>query len=436
MDIHDLLSSVKDPFIECARRFGKTTSVLTYVTDQLRKYPGWICRWCEPWKNQCREIVIPEMDNIQRSAEEMDKFVYKAIDSVYSHPNGSKIYIRGVNEDRGESSRGPKANIIVADEFGSWRDPDYIVNEALRPQLLTTNGQFIFTSTPAPDLAHLYYRYKEKAIREKRFIQKTIYDNQTLSLEKIEEIANEVGGKDKAAFRREYLCEAVADPERLVCPEFSEALHVYDDYPTPDFFDGYVGVDLGFNDFTAFIFGYFDFLNTTLVIQDELVFQSKNSLEIVTAAKAKELEIWGTKKPYLRISDNELQQLWDMNTLFKYELYPTKKDDKQAAINNLRERFSRGKIKISRKCENLIFQLKTGLWNEQRTNYTRSTNTGHLDSVDALIYLNRNVNVTKNPIPANLGVRPETHHINRLEPTMSDEEKNLKNIFTIHSKLL
>lgn len=412
LPIYELLRSSKAPFIECARRYGKTTSILCYVLEELIRNPGYICRWCEPDKNQAREIVVDELEKVQAHAPKHLRFKYSVVDSVFKHPNGSKLYLRGVNHDRGDSARGPTANIIVADEFGTWKDPDYIVTSALRPQLQTTNGPFIFASTPPEDLGHAYYEHKAWAIEDGRFIQRIIHDNKSLSPERIQELIKECRGEDTPAWRREYLCEPVSDPERLVIPEFKEGVHVRDEYPRPEYFDAYVGADLGFNDATAFLFAFYDFKENTLVIEDELFVHGKNSREIVEMALGKERSLWGDKPPYRRIADNDLQQLYDMRSMLGYAVSPTRKDDLLAAVNSLRLRFQTAKIVVLSRCKSLIFQLKVGLWNERRTDFVRSDKTKHLDSISALIYLNRNIDLSRNPFPLLApGVSPYTHYI-------------------------
>ena len=414
LDVYDMVVRKKDAFAECARRFGKTTTVLCYVFEELRKNPGWVALWCEPLKNQAREIVMPEINKIFAQLPEHERPVYSSTDSFYRLPNGSIFKLRGVNEDKGESARGSFANLIVCDEFGSWRDAHYVVNEALRPQLLTTQGKFIFMGTPPRDLAHLYYSFKEDAIREQRFVQKLIYDNESLTPEQIEEACQAVGGPDSPAWKREYLCEAVSDPDRLVIPEYRPELHmVSDDYERPNFFTAYCGLDLGFNDKTFIAFGYFDFLKQELVIEDELCVSGKNSKEIVDAAKSIEHTLWGNGVKPDRYSDNDLQQLYDMHSLYGYSCTPTAKEDKIGAINLLRLRFQSGKIKIKSRCTNLLYQLKVGLWKENRSDFEKNKETGHLDGIMALVYMNRNINERLNPVPHMHGFSHETMHINQ-----------------------
>jgi hypothetical protein len=437
LPIYELLLKQKNPFIECARRYGKTTTILCYVIERLLTNPGFVCMWCEPDKNQAREIVKPEMAKIFKTAPKELRPVWSATDSFYWWPctgrnqdEASKLKLRGVNHDRGDSARGPFANIIVADEFGTWKDPDYIVTEALRPQLQTTNGPFIFASTPPEDLGHPYYDHKNWALSDGRFIQRIIHDNKSLSPERIQEIIAECRGEHTPAFKREYLCEPVADPESLVIPEYSEAKHdVENDYPRPAHFDAYVGMDLGFNDFTATVFGYVDFTKRELVLEDEYVAAGKNSKEIVESCRSREAGLWKDKKPYLRVSDNELQQLYDMTSLYGYTLNPTRKDDKLAAINELRLLFTEGRIKIKKRCVNLRYQLKVGIWNDRRTDFKRGEKTGHLDAVDALIYLSRSINWQHNPYPQLAGVTPINHHVSKEALDTMQANHDLQSVF-------
>lgn len=419
LDLYEVLVREKAPFLECARRFGKTTTILTYVIEKCLTKPKTVVLWCEPWKSQAREIVMPEIEKIFSTCPKEMRPSYVTTDSFYKFPNGSVLKLRGVNDDKGASARGSYSHIIVADEFGFWRDPENIVASALSPQLLTTDGQFIFASTPALDLNHPYYQRKARALSENRFIQKTIFDNESLTEEQIEAAAKEVGGKDSTAWKREYLCEEISDPERLVIPEYSPDAHdLEDDEARPVYFSPYVGFDLGFSDQTFACFGYFDFEKATLIIDDELCVSGKNSKEIADAAREIERRNWGSLTPD-RVADNDLQQIYDMATMCGYQMIPSRKDDKMAAINALRLRFGSGKIRIRKRCKNLRYQLKVGLWKENRKDFERGDGVGHLDGIMALVYLNRFIDERKNPVPLLAGMSIDTHFIS---PSYAQQE--------------
>ncbi len=116
------------------------------------------------------------------------------------------------------------------------------------------------------------------------------------------------------------------------------------------------------------------------------------------------------KPPKLRISDNEAQQLTDLSIDHGLTFIATEKRDKEAAITNTRNLFLDRRIKINKRCINLIHQLTVGIWNTRRTDYERMAGAGHLDGIDALIYLCRNIDYNHNPYPNN--INNETQFIN------------------------
>jgi hypothetical protein len=413
LEVYDLLRRERYPFVQAARRFGKTNSILAFVLEQLRINPGWICRWCFPFKNQAREVLTAEIVKVQRDCPLALRFNYQVTDSVFIGPNGSKLFIRGVNEDKGESARGPASNIIVCDEYGFWSDPNYIVKEVLFPQLENQEGRILIkASTPPRNLGHLYYKEREVAKRKKRFVSKTIYDNEALSQEELADIIDECGGVESPSFRRERLCEDIGDPTMLVIPEFGDGsqVRVPNDLPRPQFFDAYVAGDNGVDDNAAFLFGYYDFENNKIIIEEEYVASGETTKTKVDVCKDIEKQIWSGRSPYYRRIDADKQTLTDMIADHDFVAALPEKSDKVAAINALRTGISRGEVKIKERCSNLLNQLKVGNWSdEKRTSFERTEGLGHLDAIDALIYFYRSIDKTKNPIPPNHGLSVFSH---------------------------
>jgi len=433
LELYELLIREKFAFIQAARRFGKTNSILCFVLEHLMRNPGWICRWCFPFKNQAREVLTAEMTKIQKHCPENLKFVYKTTDSVFENTEGSKLYIRGVNEDRGESSRGPACNIIIADEYGFWNEPKYIIESVLFPQLEKQEGQWLVTaSTPPPDLGHAYYKEREVAKRQNKFISKTIYDNEALTQAELDIIIEKCGGVDSISFRRERLCEDVGDPEMLVIPEFSEAEHVVDDdYPRPEWPTFYVAGDSGMDDNTAMLFGWYDFRKNEIVVEDEYVQNGQTTKTVIDFAKAKELELWGDEtKPKKRVYDADKQLIYDIWIDHKYQIHPPEKTDKIAAIHELRQEIQAGRFKVKNRCKNLIQQLKVGMWRDSKhTDFQRSEGLGHLDAIAAAIYLQRSVDRKLNPVPHNYGLSKFTHHINTGSSPLGQTQRALNEVF-------
>lgn len=414
LDIYEKLLNEKRPFIECSRRFGKTTAILAFVFEKLLQNPGWVCRWCEPGKDQARKIVMPIIDQLQTHAPASVRAEYFTTDSVYKFPNGSKLFLLGVNEDKGKSARGPASNIIVLDEYGFWNEASRIARSILYPQLQNQEGQwFIKASTPPEDLGHSYYSEKETAIRKNRYILKVIWDNEALTQEELAEIEEETGGRDSADFKREYLCEEVGDPELRVIPEWSEANIIPDEYPRPEFYVPYVGGDSGLDDNTAILFGYYDFEKAEVVIEYELVLSGQTTRNIVRQAKRIERVIWN-RPPKKRVYDAQKQIIFDIFTEHKWPVQMPEKDNKTAAIHRLRTEVGAGRFKVKKRCVQTIRQMRVGQWkDEKKLDFLRPEDQtlGHLDAIAAAIYFNRCIDRKFNPIPPNYGLHREKHFI-------------------------
>jgi hypothetical protein len=433
-DVYGLLLRERFAFVEAARRFGKTTTLLVFVLEKLLENPGWICRWCFPTKLQATEVLMAEMAKIQQPIKDWDKFNYKNMHSVYIHRNGSKLFLRGVNEDRGDSARGPAANIIICDEYGFWTEPDYIVREALAPQLQNQEGRHLIkASTPPRDLGHLYYTEREEAIRRNRFVQKTIYDNEALTQEELEEIIEECGGVNSPSFRRERMCEPVSDPDMLIIPEWSDQDNIVpDDFERPEFFTPYIGGDSGADDNTFICFGYYDFKKDQVVVERELMLMGQTTQTIISEAKRIESELWGERKAHKRVYDAPKQLIYDIFVDHKWPVQMPIKDDRIAAIHDLRVEVGSRRFKVKESCKNLIRQMKVGMWrDEKHTDFQRSEGLGHLDGIAAAIYLNRCIDRKLNPVPQHYGLSREHNFITNLRDSVprDSSEAALKSVF-------
>jgi len=443
LEVYDHIRGLKRPFLECARRWGKSTIVLVHVLEQLRQNPGWVCRWIMPEKAQARDVLQPLLEAIQETCPEHLKFKFKVIGSRFVGPNGSFIQVYGVDKDRGKRLRGPFAHIIVCDEYGFWSHP-HVVKSILSPQLLTTGGQLVMASTPSEDLAHPYYPEREQAKRESRFMRKTIFDNTSLDQEAIDQAVKDAGGEKSEVWLREYLCLDVPNATKLVVkewgernPEDQEGQDVLpEDFERPAYFIPMVGGDSGFDDNTGLLFGYYDFERDWDVFEEELVLSGEATKDIIDQAKALESRLWGHLKdregqiraPKMRVYDASKQLLFDISETHKYPVVLPDKADLHAAIHAFRRRVQEGRVKVSRKCPNLLRQLRVGMWkNEQKTDFTRSKENGHLDALAAAIYFNRHLDRRTNPFPQK-GLDPTRYHTFGVTPANS-EQKNLSEVF-------
>jgi hypothetical protein len=234
----------------------------------------------------------------------------------------------------------------------------------------------------------------------------------------------------------------LTDEESAVVPEFTEELEkeIVQSYQKPAYFDAYVGGDIGFKDLTVFLFGYFDFKACKIIIEDEVVMNGKKMTTDYMARQIKETEARlytnpvtkELQEPYLRTCDNNLIVINDLYRLHNLTFQPTAKDDAAAALNNLRILIKEHNILINPRCVTLIHHLRNATWNKSGKSYERSPDAGHYDAVDALKYLVRNVQLTKNPYPAKYGLGSGDAWFERdtTQPT-TQLQKDFQKIFTV-----
>lgn len=398
-----------------ARRSGKTYCLCVLALEQCIKNPNSIVKFVSPTKLQVQNNVRPLFRQILESCPEDARPEFKAKDFIYYFSNGSEIQLAGTDNQHAEKLRGGDSHIAFVDEAGSCSDLKNVVESILLPTTLITKGKIILASTPPVESEHDFIKYIEDGEMRGSLIKKTIYDNPRITQEQLNELKDELGGENTEAWKRECLCELIKSANTSCVPEFTAELEkeVVREWPRPPYFDSYVSMDLGGKDLTVVLYAYYDFRAGKVIIEDELVMnftEAGNNIEkLANDMGSKEESLWfdrmtnEQRKPYLRVSDinyivvNEIAKYSN----YKINFVTARKDDKEAALNNLRVMVGGNKVIINPKCQTLIRHLRNVKWaNKNRETFARSPDDGHYDAVDALKYLLRSIVFSKNPYPA------------------------------------
>lgn len=401
-----------------SRRSGKTFTLCVLALEQCLRKPNSIVKFVSPTKVQVNNNVRPLFKKLLEDCPEELVPNFKVADYIYYFPNGSEIQLAGTDSKHADKLRGGDSWAAFVDEAGSCDDLDNLVKSILLPTTLITKGRIILAGTPPADADHEFLGYIEEGEQRGSLIKRTVYDNPRITKEQLEELISELGGIGSDSCRRELFCELIKDPNRSVVPEFTKELEseIIQDWVKPPHYDSYVSMDIGFKDLTVLLFGYYDFRNDKIVIEDELVIDFKKPDigigYLIKEIKAKELSLWFNpltneqRTPYKRVSDNNINFIDEIKKQSNYQIVfrCADKFDSEAAINNMRQKLQQRKIIISPKCVTLITHLRNVRWKgTDKAVFARSPDMGHYDAVDALKYFVRHVDTTKNPYPANYG---------------------------------
>jgi Terminase large subunit, T4likevirus-type, N-terminal len=403
--------------VNSARRLGKSYLMcLMALEDALTIHNAQI-RFAAPTQKALRKIVLPLFREICRDAPFDMRPYWKMQDGMLFCPStNSEIHISGANNGHDENLRGTTAHKFYIDEAGFIDNLSYLVEDIAMPQLLTTNGNMVISSTPPRTPAHDFVAYAQAAQMQGNYAEYDIY-KADFKPEIVKRFCEEAGGEHSTTWKREYLCQFVVDENLAIIPEWR------DDFicepPHDEYYKFYFtneGMDLGVSDFTAVLFGYYDFKRAKLFVEDEMIMSGPRMTTklLAEAIKAKERELWGDKPVKMRISDNNNPLLLlDLGSMHGMHFAAVQKDDLDAMVNELRLYVGAGRIMVHPRCKQTIGCLKFGIWQENRREFARSATFGHFDALAALIYLVRSMDVHTNPIPPLHNISEDTHYVSQ-----------------------
>lgn len=408
--------------VNCSRRFGKSTILCLIAIEEALRTPDMQIKFAAPTAKMVRKITLPIMKKLVLDSPEDLRPYYRTQDSVYVFENGSEIHVAGTDGGNAENLRGTSSDLNIIDEAGFVQDLNYVINDILMPQTLTTDGRTIIASTPPRTPDHDYVFIAKEAIADGAYSHFTIWDNSSLAEEVIERFIKEAGGENSTTWKREYLAEFVTDEETQIIPHWKSEYEI----ETPEdeyrqFYHNYDALDIGGSvDKTVCLFGYYNFKKAKLVIEDELVFEPNKatSKDIAEGVKEKEEENFGSYPVYLRIADNNNQiLLQDLGTLHELYFSPTNKEKLLEMVNEVRLWVEAGRIEVNPRCKELIACLHGGVWVKDRSGkvkheFARSSRLGHYDGLAALVYLIRNIDQHTNPIPVTYQIDLQNSFVN------------------------
>lgn len=406
-------------YLLCSRRLGKSYMLLTLCFQKCLQKPGARVLYLAPWAKDAQTIVADTAALLLEDCPAEVKPDYRGQDREFHFKNGSILRLKGTNGEHAQYLRGTHADLIVLDECGLMDDLKHVVSDVCMPMTLTTGGQILLATTPPRSPGHESATIYEDLAGQNAVARFSIRDAPHLSLDakcaalieagekpaRVADILLGTAEPETTTARREYFCEFVTDASLAVVKEYPEARQeVLRPWPRPAYFDAYTAMDPGMKDRTGLLFGYVDFSQRKLIIEDESLLSGPNTAQIASTIKGKEGALWPDKTPFMRISDVDLRLIADLHSMHGLIFSPARKEDSLGAVNLMRNMFQTRQIVIHPRCVNLDRQLKNAIWNNKATDFVRgdeSSLDGHYDLVAALKYLCRMVAWNHNPYPSN-----------------------------------
>lgn len=416
-------------YLNCARQLGKSYFLCNLALSMALRKPGAQVKYAAPTIKDARTIVRPQMWKLLDTCPDHLRPTFHGQDSEWRFPNGSVIRLAGCDGGNYQHLRGQSADLALIDEAGFIDELEQLVKSILLPQFQRTRGFMVLASTPSETVDHYSTHMARECEARGTYEKHTCEESLHVAKEELTELCREYGGPQSTRWRREYLAEFVTETTAAVFPSWNEdrAGRVIGDWKRPRFFDAYTSTDLGYQDGSGVLFAHYDFEAACLVVEDEWLERRQNTDQIMQAIVARETELWGTQRPYLRVYDAGAggdRFAADFSMLHGFDMSPADKSGSlHAAVNRVDVWIAHERIRIHSRCKRLIQQLYGASWDKTRKKFKRNDE-GHYDLAAALVYLVRHINEAKNPYTpdkpdiANMWVSPE--HFGPSEDSMEN----------------
>lgn len=345
----------------CSRRAGKSFSVAYMLTESALKFDREIIPYITLTRDTAKNILWPAMHAIDKQLEIGLKFHENTGDIVF--PNKARIVLRGCDDrNQIEKLRGPRYPRVVIDEAQAF--PSFLeelIDDVLEPATIDFKGQIIVTGTPNASCRGVFYEMAEGELKGAWSQHNwTLRENPHLGDVGtwLNNLRKRRGWTEQhPTFLREYCGKWVRDTNGLVYKISPELNSVWEWEPENDLNWSYVlGIDLGFNDPTAFaVVAYNDRTGECVVVS------SYKEAGLIPSAVAVRVERLMEEYEFDRIVADSggfgKGYVEEMRSSFEIPVHPADKKDKVGFIELLNGDLQSGATKVVR-------PANTELWDE------------------------------------------------------------------------
>lgn len=283
---------IKDPSrlkaLFCTRRASKTYTAGLYLVKESLENPGVSSLFIGLTRLSAKGIVWKDvLKDINKKHDLRIAFNETLLTATF--PNGSVIYVTGVDADQDEMEKllGQKYRLVCIDEAASYSiDLNKLVYGVLKPATIDQGGTICLMGTSGNIVKGLFFDITTSKEAGWSLHSWTAMDNPFIRDQWIEELEdirkNRPLFMETPLFRQWYLNEWVIDTDKLVY-KFDRLKNTYGTMPREYLakWNYVLGVDLGYEDATAFVLTAFNDNDPTLYIVETF---KKSKMDITDVA--------------------------------------------------------------------------------------------------------------------------------------------------------
>lgn len=367
------LDFIRDParlkILFCTRRAAKSYTAGIYMVSECLRNPGVNCLFLGLVRETAKGIIWKDiLKDLNRKLNLCISFNETTLTATF--PNGSVIYITGVDVDEDEMNKllGKKYRLVCIDEASMYTiDMQKLVYGILKPATADQRGTICLMGTSSNFTRGLFYDITTGKEPGWSMHTWTAFDNPHVAIQWQEEL-DEIDRlrplfKETPLFKQWYLNQWVVDTDKLVY-KYQLVRNSFKSRPTnlnPNGWTYILGVDLGYEDDSAFVLCSFHDNDPTLYVLKTF---NKKHMDITDVAnRIKEFRD-DKDMPISRviIDGANKQAVEEITHRHGIALEPADKTGKSDFIEILNAELIQGQIKIKESLTALMQEMMGLVW--------------------------------------------------------------------------
>jgi hypothetical protein len=334
----------------CTRRAGKSYTAGLYLYKEALENPGVSLLYVALTRDSAKRIMWKDvLKHLNRKLGMKVKFNETSLTATFG--NGSVIYLVGADSDEEEKEKllGQKYKLVIIDEAASYSiDLRDLVYKTLKPAVADYRGTICLIGTPGNLLKSLYFDVTRGAEPGWSVHSWTTFDNPEMASKWEAEIEDLKKTNPLVVetpwFQQMYLGLWVIDSSQLVY-RFNAERNLFKQLPAnPQPYRYVLGIDLGYNDDTAFVVCCYQKHNPTLFVVRTIKKPHLDITDVATQIKALDKEF---KFDVLVTDGANKQAVAELNNRHNVNLVAADKTGKNDFIELMNSDLIQGKIKAS-----------------------------------------------------------------------------------------
>ncbi len=389
----------------CTRRAGKSYGMGEYACKTCIETPNVSVVIIGLTRDSIKKIYIKDVLSVINRRYKLGATFNKTELSM-NFPNGSVLYLVGADSDEAEMLKllGQKFKLVIIDESSMYTNIDLreLVYGILKPAVADYRGTIAMIGTPSNYTNSLFFDITTGKEAGWAVHKWTAHDNPHIREQWAEEIDflknAQPGVENTPRFKQHYLGEWSVDLSALVY-KYDPIKNSTAALPLTHMYQHVLGVDLGYEDATAFVLGAYSFYDPHLYIR--LVLKERKMLLTDVAETINNL----TQRYNIGqvvIDGAAKQAVEEIKARYQLPIISTEKAHKRDFIELMNTDLQTGKIKLLPGCEALTEEWSTLVWDDAQRKKNNWVEHAKCDNhaADAALYMWRwSYNYTAQPKP-------------------------------------